>query len=526
MIDVANNAQVKGKQIAGTRVATSSPVTVATTDYTVITDLTVAGAVAVTLPTGVNGQVIAIVDGKGDAGTNNITISGDGENISGAASFVIDIDRGFAVFQFSTTEGEWQVIAQRKALVNADIKSSAAIAYSKLDLADSIVDADINSAAAIAYSKLNLTGSVNLSTDTAATALPIAKGGTGQTAKTAAFNALAPGSAKGDLAVFDGTDWVRLAVGADGTVPTANSAEASGFEYTAPLVNPMTAAGDSITGGVGGAATALPLGAANTVLKSNGTAQVYGQVTSADCDATVVKTTGAQTIAGAKTFSDAMVVTPSSGVSFNVTDGSGGSSILSVDATNERVGIANASPSYRLDITETGATATGLNIAPTNASYTGIGFRIQATRASTTSYDFARFSANGATVFNFPGSGAGQQVGGGSWANTSDERVKKDITDFTDGLEAVIASRPVKFKYNGKGGMPEDGEEYVGFVAQEIEQIAPYMVTTQKAFLNPSDKEETDIKILNSSALVYMLVNAVKELKSEIETLKKAQKKK
>lgn len=45
-------------------------------------------------------------------------------------------------------------------IVNADISASAAIAYSKLNLSNSIVNADINSAAAIAYSKLNLSNSI------------------------------------------------------------------------------------------------------------------------------------------------------------------------------------------------------------------------------------------------------------------------------------------------------------------------------------------------------------------------------
>lgn len=45
-------------------------------------------------------------------------------------------------------------------IVNADISTSAAIVYSKLSLADSVVNADIASTAAIAYSKLSLTGSI------------------------------------------------------------------------------------------------------------------------------------------------------------------------------------------------------------------------------------------------------------------------------------------------------------------------------------------------------------------------------
>jgi len=46
------------------------------------------------------------------------------------------------------------------ALVNADVSASAAIAYSKLNLASSIVNADINNSAAIAYSKLSLSDSI------------------------------------------------------------------------------------------------------------------------------------------------------------------------------------------------------------------------------------------------------------------------------------------------------------------------------------------------------------------------------
>jgi hypothetical protein len=45
-------------------------------------------------------------------------------------------------------------------IVNADISSSAAIAYSKLNLSSSIVNADVSNSAAIAYSKLNLSNSI------------------------------------------------------------------------------------------------------------------------------------------------------------------------------------------------------------------------------------------------------------------------------------------------------------------------------------------------------------------------------
>ena len=60
-------------------------------------------------------------------------------------------------------------LALTDSIVNADVNSAAAIDYSKLALTDSIVNADVNSAAAIAYSKLALTDSiVNADVNTAA----------------------------------------------------------------------------------------------------------------------------------------------------------------------------------------------------------------------------------------------------------------------------------------------------------------------------------------------------------------------
>lgn len=96
--------------------------------------------------------------------------------------------------------------------------------------------------------------------------LGIAKGGTGQTAKTAAFDALAPTTTKGDINAHNGTNNIRLAVGTDGQVLTADSAQASGLTWTSPLTNPMDSVGDLIIGGGGGAAAKLDSGGANTIL--------------------------------------------------------------------------------------------------------------------------------------------------------------------------------------------------------------------------------------------------------------------
>ncbi len=61
----------------------------------------------------------------------------------------------------------------------------------------------------------------------------IAEGGTGQSAKTAAFDALAPTTTKGDVIVSNGSDNLRIAIGANDTVLTADSGEASGVKWVA-----------------------------------------------------------------------------------------------------------------------------------------------------------------------------------------------------------------------------------------------------------------------------------------------------
>ena len=80
----------------------------------------------------------------------------------------------------------------------------------------------------------------------------------------------------------------------------------------------------------------------------------------------------------------------------------------------------------------------------------------------------------------------------GTVSSLSDERIKTDINNLADGLDIVKKLRPVTFKYNdttvdenGKKGMggADDTVRY-GFIAQEVEKVAPqYLETsTRKRF--------------------------------------------
>jgi hypothetical protein len=86
---------------------------------------------------------------------------------------------------------------------------------------------------------------VNLASQVTGT-LPIANGGTGQTSAVAAFDALSPLTTKGDLVVNNGTNDVRLAVGTNGYLLTADSTASEGVKWAAAPVS-TTVADDTST---------------------------------------------------------------------------------------------------------------------------------------------------------------------------------------------------------------------------------------------------------------------------------------
>lgn len=113
--------------------------------------------------------------------------------------------------------------------------------------------------------------------------------------------------------------------------------------------------------------------------------------------------------------------------------------------------------------------------------------------------------------------------GGGPWGSSSDSRVKTVEAPFTDGLDTLIAlPAPVIYQYNGKGGTVIDDKNYVGMIAQDVQPVTPYMVYTYEAKLEETDTETTEILAMNNGPMVYMLMNAVRELATRVETLEAA----
>ena len=126
--------------------------------------------------------------------------------------------------------------------------------------------------------------------------------------------------------------------------------------------------------------------------------------------------------------------------------------------------------------------------------------------------------------------GVGIQPGGGPWAATSDARTKTVLGDYEQGLDDVLTLRPIRYVYRGNdttedrtsphAKVARDRTPFVGLVAQEIEAVFPGMVTKTPGIID--GRAVNDLRIVNTTELVFALVNAIKALAARVATLEAA----
>lgn len=85
----------------------------------------------------------------------------------------------------------------------------------------------------------------------------------------------------------------------------------------------------------------------------------------------------------------------------------------------------------------------------------------------------------------------------------SDITYKTDIQQITTPLDTIVNLRGVQFKWK------ENDKKSMGVIAQEVEKVLPELVT-----------ETNGTKQVNYNGFIGLLIESIKELKHEIETLK------
>jgi trimeric autotransporter adhesin len=288
-------------------------------------------------------------------------------------------------------------------------------------------------------------------------AVPVANGGTGQTSLTS--GALLVGNGTGSVAVLSG--------GTAGYVATWN-----GSTWVSA---PSASAGvSSISAGTGISAS----GSTNVTISNTGVTSLTagtGISLSGSTGGITISATGGsgptlsatQTWTGVNTYTQRIVSSQGFAIIDNITTLTGSSSALSFNAGGVNVGSINSSGNLFI---------TGPN----------------ATKAS-----------------------------GTTWINPSDQRLKDNVVDYTEGLSKAMQIQPKTWTFNGKGGTTA-GLKGVGVIADQVQSVLPNTVSTYKAKLNESDAAETDIKQFNADEIIWVLLNSVKELKAEVDALKAA----
>jgi hypothetical protein len=124
----------------------------------------------------------------------------------------------------------------------------------------------------------------------------------------------------------------------------------------------------------------------------------------------------------------------------------------------------------------------------------------------------------GNTGFLAPTNGVYQGNNSSSWSTTSDQRLKKNIADNNDGLDKITSIRVRNFEYRTKEEVTELPKKQVidkqgvqlGVIAQELQAVLPECVRTQT----------TGVLTVDTDNLTWYMINAIKQLKAEIDQLK------
>ena len=95
----------------------------------------------------------------------------------------------------------------------------------------------------------------------------------------------------------------------------------------------------------------------------------------------------------------------------------------------------------------------------------------------------------------------------------SDRKLKTHINTINDALGICGKLRGVSYKW------AKNGTDSIGVIAQEVEEVLPSIVVTNK-YVDPNTGDETEIKSVDYGKIVSVLINAINELKAEVDTLK------
>jgi len=286
--------------------------------------------------------------------------------------------------------------------------------------------------------------------------------------------------------------------GTAGTITNLNSTNGTvtNLTGTAATITNLNSTSGTVTNLTGTAATITTFVGSTGRFSSSITA-LSGIITS--LSGTNISYSGVSTFSGVK-ISSGIITASSSGIVTYFGDGS--------QLTNVALSVALQS-----DSTAVGTGLTTLNFTNTNGgvSLASNIATINIGRAASGSSGHIQYKSStgifsGSSNFTFDVATNSVSIGGtcsaANFNSTSDINLKENIETVSDALKIVLDLRGVKFDWK-KNQAPS-----IGVIAQEVEQVLPELVTQS----NP--------KTVNYDGIIGVLIEAIKELKSEVDSLK------
>jgi hypothetical protein len=118
--------------------------------------------------------------------------------------------------------------------------------------------------------------------------------------------------------------------------------------------------------------------------------------------------------------------------------------------------------------------------------------------------------------------GTGYSIGG--WITVSDRRLKTNIVPINNALDKICQLNGTYYTLTGKSKTPEGTivetkTQKYGVIAQDLELLFPDMIKEKAVFKNAGDN--TVYKTVDYDQLIPVLIEAIKELRGEVDQLKK-----
>jgi hypothetical protein len=197
---------------------------------------------------------------------------------------------------------------------------------------------------------------------------------------------------------------------------------------------------------------------------------------------------------------------------------------------DSNVGIGTSTPTCKLDVKATDRIKLGLEgngggqlilannsgdnkvyVEAFNAAGNGSAAELLLTGANADPVPIITLVANSTFITgNLTVQRAAFKPGGGSWGSTSDLRLKKKIEPLTGALEKLLQLRGVCFEWTEPEKMGNQRGLQRGLIAQEVESVFPEWISA-----------DTDgYKLLTIMGFEALMIEALRELKSEVESLK------